>query len=67
MKKIIPINYNSSDFDNYIYDENSVIIEGKEKIDENIVSIKSRITDYESNKHNLENLQQTVYTVTSDT
>ena len=43
MKKIIPINYNSSDFDNYIYDEDSVIIEGKEKIHENIVSIKSKI------------------------
>ncbi|MDN5079583.1 hypothetical protein O8C89_03495 [Aliarcobacter butzleri] len=67
MKKIIPINYNSSDFDNYIYDENSVIIKGKEKIHENIASIKSKITDYESNKHNLENLEQTVYTVASDT
>lgn len=66
MKKIKPIDYVASDFDKFIYDNNSVIIKGKEKIDENIKLIKSKITNYESNKHKLEKLQQTVYTVTSN-
>lgn len=66
MKKISPINYNVDDFNNYIYDKDSAIIDGKEKIHENIALIKSKLIEYEQNKHKLEVLQETQYTITSN-
>lgn len=65
MRKILPVTYNSSDFDNYIFDEDGDVIEGREKVNENISTVKTSFVAYQSNKDKLENLTPEAYAITS--
>lgn len=66
MRKLTPKNYTIPDLDGFLYDESGEVLEGKEKIDENITTIRTQITSYQTNKFRLENLVPTTYSINTN-
>lgn len=66
MRKLTPKNYDKTKFDELIFTQSGSIKSHLNLTEDNITDVKSRFTDYESNKNNLENVSPSTYSSDSN-
>ena len=66
MRKLNPKQYDEAEFEKLIFTQTGGIKSHLKLTDNNVTDIKSKFTDYESNKNKLENVSFSIYVKTSD-
>lgn len=66
MRKLTPKNYDKTEFDKLIFTQTGSVRSHLNLTEDNITDVRSRFTDYESNKNNLENVSPSTHSNNSN-